>query len=194
MRNFTDPNVITTLVVGAIQLLLLLMPTARQLGSPTKATSPAAEPAADSLKEQIKKHFSVRKEQNMRYSTIEETPRNRPIGVTIIALLLGIQAIFGICIGVVTMIGGLGSTLSFLGIIATVLGLIELFFAWGLWTLRRWAFWATVIIELLSLVNSALSLFQPRANVGVIIGYMILPIVILLYFLVDSNVRAAFRT
>jgi hypothetical protein len=133
-------------------------------------------------------------EQNMRYTSIEETPRKRPIGVTIIALLLGIQAVLGISIGVVTMIGGLGSTLSFLGIIATVLGLIELFFAWGLWTLQRWAFWATVVIQILSLVDSALFLLQPRANVGAIIGNMILPVVILLYFLVDSNVRAAFRT
>jgi hypothetical protein len=47
-QNFTDPNVITTLLVGTILLLLLLMPTARQLGSRTQAPAPIAEPAAGS--------------------------------------------------------------------------------------------------------------------------------------------------
>ncbi len=48
VQNFTDPNVITTLLVGAILLLLLLMPAARQLGSRAQAPTPVAEPAAGS--------------------------------------------------------------------------------------------------------------------------------------------------
>ena len=47
-QNFTDPNVLTTLLVGAILLLLLLLPTARQLGSRVKATTLVTEPAAGS--------------------------------------------------------------------------------------------------------------------------------------------------
>ena len=49
-QNFTDPNVLTTLLVGAILLLLLLLPTARQLGSRAKAPAAGsvAEPAAGS--------------------------------------------------------------------------------------------------------------------------------------------------
>jgi len=49
-QNFTDPNVLTTLLVGAILLLLLLLPTARQLGSRAKAPAAgsATEPAAGS--------------------------------------------------------------------------------------------------------------------------------------------------
>ncbi len=46
--NFTDQNVISLLLVGAILLLLLLMPTARLLGSRTKEPAPVAEPAAGS--------------------------------------------------------------------------------------------------------------------------------------------------
>jgi predicted Na+-dependent transporter len=46
-QNFTDPNVLTTLLVGAILLLLLLLPTARQLGSRVKASTPVAEPATE---------------------------------------------------------------------------------------------------------------------------------------------------
>jgi hypothetical protein len=48
VQNFSDPNVITTLLVGAILLLLLLLPTARQLGSRIKDPTPVAEPAAGS--------------------------------------------------------------------------------------------------------------------------------------------------
>ena len=49
-QNFTDPNVLTTLLVGAILLLLLLLPTARQLGSRAKAPAAGSvvEPAAGS--------------------------------------------------------------------------------------------------------------------------------------------------
>jgi BASS family bile acid:Na+ symporter len=46
-QNFTDPNVITTLLVGAILLLLVLMPTARRLGQGVPAGQAAvAAPAA----------------------------------------------------------------------------------------------------------------------------------------------------
>lgn len=129
-----------------------------------------------------KTHVDVRKEQNMR-DTMLETPRKRPVGVTIIAGLLWIEAVLGISIGVITMIGGLGGVLSFLGIVATVFGLIELYVAWGLWTLQRWAFWTAVIIEALALAGGAVSLFQPGANVGATVSTMVLPVVILLYFL-----------
>jgi predicted Na+-dependent transporter len=48
-QNFTDPNVLTTVLVGAILLLLVLMPTARRLGArhpaePVPMTSSAPEP------------------------------------------------------------------------------------------------------------------------------------------------------
>jgi len=35
---------------------------------------------------------------------------------------------------------------------------------------------------------------QPNANIWSIVAGMIIPIVILIYFLADANVRAAFRT
>ena len=125
--------------------------------------------------------------------TLLDTARKRPVGVTIIAGLLWIQAVVGTSIGVITMIAGLGGTLSFLGIVATVFGFVELFVARGLGMLKRWAFWTVVVIQVLSLVDSALSLPQPGASVGAMVATMVLPVVILLYFLVDPNVRAAFR-
>jgi hypothetical protein len=72
-----------------------------------------------------------------------------------------------------------------------VVGLLSLLFAWELWRLARWAFWASVII---SLANSVITFTQPKANDGAIVAGMIFPNMILFYFLFDSNLRAAFYT
>ena len=81
-----------------------------------------------------------------------------------------------------------------LAVVFLVVGFLSLLFAWGLWQLSRWAFWATVVIQFISLANSVIAFTQVNANIGFIVVSMIVPIVILLYFLVNSNVRAAFRT
>jgi uncharacterized membrane protein (DUF2068 family) len=78
------------------------------------------------------------------------------------------------------------------GGISLVIGILTLIFAIGLWTLKRWAFWLTVIIEFISLVRHALEFTHPNPAVGSIVLGMIIPVVVLLYFLVDSNVRNAF--
>lgn len=136
--------------------------------------------------------------------------RRRPLGVTIIAVILAIQAIFELLLGIFAIlaifaaghaISGSGHTTTgtivdvlggTLGGISLVVGILTLIFAIGLWTLKRWAFWLTVIIELISLIRHALEFTHPNPSVGTIILGMIIPVVVLLYFLVDGNVRAAF--
>ena len=136
--------------------------------------------------------------------------RRRPLGVTIIAVILAIQAIFELLLGIFAIlaifaaghaISGSGHTTTgtvvdvlggTLGGISLVVGILTLIFAIGLWTLKRWAFWLTVIIEFISLIRHALEFTHPNASVGTIILGMIIPVVVLLYFLVDGNVRAAF--
>ena len=110
----------------------------------------------------------------------------RPLGVTIIAVLVAIGAIFEI-------IGGLALLAIFapVGIFALIVGVISLFVAWGLWTLKPWAFWLVVIVEVIHLVQAVLSVARGQ---GVGIGDIIFPVVILLYLFLDRNVRAAFRT
>ncbi|HEX6552508.1 MAG TPA: hypothetical protein VF026_07085 [Ktedonobacteraceae bacterium] len=147
-------------------------------------------------------------------NTTMEAPRRRPLGVSIIAVLVAIQGIFFLILGILALVAVIaaansagttvngypvtGATVSAIaGVLAgifLVVGLISLLFAWGLWTLKRWAFWATVIIEIISLINSVFGLAQPHANYWSAIVGMIIPIVILVYFLADANVRAAFRT
>ncbi|TMD85905.1 MAG: hypothetical protein E6I79_13345 [Chloroflexi bacterium] len=102
-----------------------------------------------------------------------EAPRRRPLGVSIIAVLVAIQGIFFLILGILALVAVIvaansagttvngyaitGATVSAIaGVLAgifLVVGLVSLLFAWGLWTLKRWAFWATVIIEPLSLTR-----------------------------------------
>jgi uncharacterized membrane protein (DUF2068 family) len=147
-------------------------------------------------------------------NTTMEAPRRRPLGVSIIAVLVAIQGIFFLILGILALVAVIaaansagttvngyaitGATVSAIaGVLAgvfLVVGLVSLLFAWGLWTLKRWAFWATVIIEIISLINSVFTFTQPHANFWSAAVGMIIPVVILVYFLADANVRAAFRT
>jgi uncharacterized membrane protein (DUF2068 family) len=137
--------------------------------------------------------------------------RNRPLGVTVIAVLLAIGAILEILTGVLILAGtfavghaivGHGHATSghvldtagiILAIIPLVIGVLTLIFAVGLWLLKRWAFWLTVIIEVISLIRHALEFTQAsHPPTGLIVVEMIIPIAVLIYFLVDPNVRIAF--
>ena len=41
------------------------------------------------------------------------------------------------------------------------MGLVKLFLVWGLWMLKRWAFWATMFIAAVSLLSSVLAVTEP---------------------------------
>lgn len=115
-----------------------------------------------------------------------QVTRGRPLGVTIIAILVAIG-------GVLEIIGGLLilSIIPALAIVVLILGVLSLVLAWGLWTLKPWAFWATVILEVINLIQGIIGLVQGQ---GSSVLSLIVPIIILLYLFMDRNVRAAFRT
>jgi len=136
--------------------------------------------------------------------------RPRPLGVTIIAVLLIVAGIVEILFGVLTFAGvfslahvitahGHTTTAAvldtlggILGGISIIIGLVTLFVAWGLWNLKTWAFWLVVIVEGISVIRHLLEFARPyHSTVAIVLG-LVLPVVILLYFLVDSNVRNAF--
>ena len=144
-------------------------------------------------------------------NTLANEPRRRPIGVTIIAILLGIESLFEIVLGILAIIGifALGSYAAvhghtgvrtavdvfgaILGGVSLVIGILTLIFVVGLWLLKRWAFWLTIIIEVIALLKHALEFISSHAVVGSIVASMILPAIILIYFLLDPYVRRAFR-
>ena len=116
-----------------------------------------------------------------------QTGRSRPIGITIIAIIVAI-------LGILSIIGGillLGSSVT-AGVIDIILGILQLILAWGLWTLQRWAFWATVILEVLTIIDGIFAWTTGSAGPGIVA--IIIAIIILIYLFADRNVRAAFHT
>jgi hypothetical protein len=134
---------------------------------------------------------------------LSKTSQLRPVGVTIIAVLLGILGIFEAGFGGLALVTSLLGSFIFpmrspavgagMGVFYLLVGLVKLFFAWELWRLQRWAFWATIFIVTLSLLSSVLALTQPAPTALALLSEILIPTVILIYFVLDSNVRAAFN-
>jgi len=137
--------------------------------------------------------------------------RRRPLGVSILAIIQALQGIFELIVGILALVAvfAIGHAITthghtttgtvvdvvggVLGGFSLIVGILTLIFAFGLWTLKRWAFWLTVIIEVVILIRHLLEFTHPNPNVVSIVIGMIIPVVILVYFFVDPNVRAAFR-
>jgi uncharacterized membrane protein (DUF2068 family) len=125
--------------------------------------------------------------------------RRRPLGITIIAILLFISAIIEIIGGITNVIVAtpVGSiSLVLLGWYPLILGVVELVLAWGLWTLKPWAYWGTLAVEILNiLVHFFDFLGLPRTHsFFAVVSGGIISIIIVIYLLVDRNVRRAFQT
>jgi len=125
------------------------------------------------------------------------TTAKRPLGITIIAILLFIQAIIEIIFGIFVFVG---STIAspaaglLLGWIPLAIGIISFIVAWGLWTLKPWAYWVALIVEIINIISNLFNLGQPNHSVFGVISGGLVSIIIVIYLLVDGNVRRAFRT
>jgi len=113
---------------------------------------------------------------------------HRPIGVTVIAIVVLIN-------GIVVLIGGIASlfvTLAFVaGLITLLFGFALLYLAWGLWTLQFWAWLATLIIEGLNALFALIALLAAPNAISAWITIVLAAIVI--YYLMLPNIRDAFR-
>ena len=134
---------------------------------------------------------------------VMENPARRPVGITIIAILLGLLGILEFGFGALALVTSLVDRFvlplqspavgAALGVYYMVLGMVKLFFVWGLYRLQRWAFWATVVIAAVSLLSSILGVTEPAPTVWGFLADLVIPATILIYFVVDSNVRKAFH-
>lgn len=126
---------------------------------------------------------------------------DRPLGITILAVLMLVTAVLGLCGGITHFVGaplaifntGFGgvfanATQATIGI---VLAILNIFLAGGLLRTQQWAYFATLAIEALALINGAAfgGLGVPR----LFCGTYLIPLLVIIYMLVDGNVRRAFR-
>ena len=138
-----------------------------------------------------------------------EAPRKRPLLITIMAFILAVEGVIWFVIGFIAFLavitnGGVNffgpnvnvDSIDIISVTGLVSGVLALFFAWALWTLKRWAFWATLIIELLNIISGVLLLTRPKSlvpqGVGEIAISMIVAFFVLACFLISSRVREAF--
>lgn len=124
------------------------------------------------------------------------TTRRRPLGITIIAILLFIQAVIEIIVGIVALVGiTVLSPLAglLIGWIPLAIGILSFVLAWGLWTLKPWAYWATVVLEIVNILINLFSFGQPYHSIAGIFSGGIVSLIILIYMLVDRHVREAFQ-
>ncbi len=137
--------------------------------------------------------------------------RERPIGVKIIAVLVGIEGLLEVIAGIIlilaanslsrrivraghTIISRFVDTFGVgIGVTSIVIGVITLFFVYSFWNLQRWAYWAIIIFEAITLLPHIIALIRGTGTVAGNIAQMIIPVIILLYFLVSPDVRRAFR-
>ena len=116
-------------------------------------------------------------------------PRQRPTGITVLALLEFILGGLAILLGIAfialgpyisQLMPGLPPLISLLvgglGIGFLLAGLIGLVVGWGLWTGKGWAWWLTVILEALGLLSglAGIAMGDPSSLIGLLIAALIL--------------------
>jgi hypothetical protein len=130
------------------------------------------------------------------------TTLQRPLGVSLLAILHVLQAVVLFLIGLVLMTVGVlirpmmrlyfprlfTGLLSIIGVLLIILALLYLGFAYGLWTGKGWAWTLALIFAALGIIGSLISLV--RGGLGSIVIFVI--DVVIIYYLTRPNVKAFF--
>jgi uncharacterized membrane protein (DUF2068 family) len=133
--------------------------------------------------------------------------KQRPTGVTILAVLQFIGGILSLIFGVSSLLfGGLmvasdaaatagteidpGPILLVAGVVAIVSGLIGLIAGYGLFTLKGWGWTLALVFSVLNIIRSLLGMFQGGNVPGAIIGIVISGLIV--YYLMTPTVKRAF--
>jgi hypothetical protein len=112
----------------------------------------------------------------------EERMSARPLPVTVAVVLLVILSLVNLLSPVMPS-EGVPAFVIYLGVVLGVLGLIG---AGGLWILKRWALWLTIVVSVLNILSAAPGLaFAPTPTLRILatIGVVGFAVVILLAIL-----------
>jgi len=92
----------------------------------------------------------------MAYPPVPSPSRRRPIGVTILAILIILAGVFFVLISLAALVIGtvfLGGFGLAIGVVLVILAFLTLAAGLGLLRMRRWAYWLSVIVLVLSILS-----------------------------------------
>ncbi|UCE09651.1 MAG: hypothetical protein JSW61_11845 [Candidatus Thorarchaeota archaeon] len=109
----------------------------------------------------------------------------RPLGVTILALLQFLGGAFMLVTGILaTLAGMLFILLAVFGMIMVILGFISLIVGWGLWSLKSWAWTWAIIVNILNII---VGIIPPLDYVSLAIA------IIIVLYLNQPDIKRRFR-
>lgn len=120
----------------------------------------------------------------------------RPFGITLIAILALISGLFGLCWPILVFTGSafLGPIFGTIGVIAGIFLIVgpvlQLFFAYGAFNLRAWAWVLGLISTGITVLGVIINLFDGASFWSAIWGSLLS--VIIFIYLLTPNVRQAF--
>jgi hypothetical protein len=108
---------------------------------------------------------------------------SRPIGVSLIAIITILEGIVFLGVGgLVALAGGVADIfwIAIVGILVLIFGFVFLALGSGLWNLKSWAWWLTILFEILGIIGTlVLALVFPPTFI-----LTILSAIVLLYLLI----------
>jgi hypothetical protein len=114
---------------------------------------------------------------------------DRPLGVTILAVLEIIVGLLGLFSGFTLLtLGslmpfGLGAFAAIIGAVVLFIGILDVIIGWGLWSLKSWAWMVALIVNIINLILNAIQL----AWLGAIIN------LIIILYLQQGDIKSRFR-
>jgi hypothetical protein len=104
--------------------------------------------------------------------------QERPVGITVVAIIAGILGILALLGGALVFVGGaligsfagssemnvgfagglIGGLFGVIGLVLIALGIADLAFTYGVWTLKPWAWMLGIVIAAVSIVLALLSI------------------------------------
>src|SRR5215212_4138194 len=119
--------------------------------------------------------------------------RSRPQGVTIAAILLVLLSLFNFPWPWLLLFPWAQPPPAFVIYTALVLGVVGLVVAVGLWMMKPWSFWATIVVCVLNLLSGAPGVvLGPTAGVQILSAVLEIVAVLIIVLVVLPTSRRAF--